>query len=102
MACRESQKQLLSAVEESKGDRGECQIRRESLALLALEGIAWRTSLKTGKEFLNQKECCRAVGISPFQVPPPRPSHALSCLAVVRALVGSISGGGTTRERSAT
>ena len=46
---------MLRAVEESEGDKGECQIRWESLALLALEGSVWRTSLKTGKEFLDRK-----------------------------------------------
>lgn len=35
--------------------RGGCQIRWESLALLALDGSMWRMSLKTGKEFLNQR-----------------------------------------------
>lgn len=34
---------------------GEGQIRWESLAVLALDGSVWRTSLKTGTEFLNQK-----------------------------------------------
>lgn len=34
---------------------GECQIHWESLALLALDGSVWRTSLRTGTEFLNQR-----------------------------------------------